>query len=99
MRPYERAGIEPDFHELLADPVLHAVLARDGIDEDTVKAVVRAARIRLGLASPCELVASEEEPELRGRRMPAISGGHDGAGRWTGAGRCLTNGPLRLKCA
>ncbi len=99
MRPYERAGIEPDFHELLADPVLHAVLVRDGITEDTVKAVVRAARIRLGLAAPCELVTREEEVEFRGRRMPAISGGRDGAGRWTGAGRCLTNGPLRLKCA
>ena len=40
MRPYERAGIEPDFQELLADPILHAVMARDGITEETVRAVL-----------------------------------------------------------
>jgi len=98
MRPYESAGIEPDFRELLADPVLHAVMRRDGINEDTIRAVVRAAQIRLGLVAPCELVAGEE-PGLPGGRMPAISGGRDGAGHWPGAGRCHPNGPLRLKCA
>lgn len=98
MRPYERAGIEPDFIELLSDPVLHAVMARDGISEDTLRAVVRAAQVRLGLVSPCELVPYDE-PEFRSRRMPALSGGRDGAGHWPGAGRCHPNGPLRLKCA
>jgi len=98
MRPYERAGIEPDLHELLSDPVLHAVMARDGLTEETIRAVVRAAQIRLGLVAPCELVPNEE-PEFRGRRMPAISGGRDGAGHRPGAGRCHPYGPLRLKCA
>ncbi len=98
MRPYERAGIEPDLQELLADPVLHAVMARDGLTEDTIRAVVRAAQIRLGLVAPCELVPDDEQA-FRGRRMPAISGGRDGAGHWPGAGRCRSTGPLRLKCA
>jgi len=97
MRPYESAGIEPDFRDLLADPVLQAVMRRDGIDEDTIRAIVRAAQIRLGLAAPCALVA--EAPGLRAGRMPAISGGRDGAGHWPGAGRCHPSGPLRLKCA
>jgi hypothetical protein len=101
MRPYERAGIEPDFHELLTDPVLHAVMRRDGVSADKLRAVVRAARVRLGLAAPCELVALDVEPVFRGGRMPAIAGGRDGAGAGhrSGAGRCLSSGPLRLKCA
>lgn len=99
MRPYERAGIEPDFQELLADPILHAVMARDGITEETVRAVVRAAQIRLGLVTRCALVPWDEEPEFRGRRMPAISDGHDDGAPWLGAGRCHFEGPLRLKCA
>jgi hypothetical protein len=101
MRPYERAGIEPDLQELLADPVLHAVMNRDGLSEDTIRAVVRNAQVRLGLVAPCELVELEAaETRFVGGRMPAISGGRDGAGLLRcGAGRCLTNGPLRLKCA
>jgi len=103
MRPYERAGIEPDFREILSDPVFQAVLHRDGLTEETVKAVVRAARIRLGLASPCELVADEPAVavavEERRWRMPAIVGGRDGGAPRLGAGRCLSHGPLRLKCA
>lgn len=98
MRPYERAGIEPDFAEILTDPVLHAVMNRDGISTDTLRAVVLSAQIRLGLVVPCELV-SDEAPMIGGGRMPAISGGRDGAGHWVGAGRCHANGPLRLKCA
>jgi hypothetical protein len=97
MRPYERAGIEPDFSEILSDPVLHAVMNRDGVSQDALRAVVLTAQIRLGLVVPCELV-SDQEP-IRGGRMPAISGGRDGAGQWVGAGRCHANGPLRLKCA
>jgi hypothetical protein len=97
MRPYESAGIEPDFRDLLADPVLQAVMRRDGIDEDTIRAVVRGAQIRLGLVQPCELVA--EKIGWPGGRMPAISGGRDGGGQWSGAGRCHASGPLRLKCA
>ncbi|HEV2675695.1 MAG TPA: hypothetical protein VGV37_14215 [Aliidongia sp.] len=98
MRPYERAGIEPDLHELLSDPVLHAVMDRDGVSAEMLRAVVRIAQVRLGLAVACELV-SDEAPVVEGWRMPAISGGRDGAGHWAGAGRCRTSGPLRLKCA
>jgi hypothetical protein len=101
MRPYERAGIEPDLHELLADPVLHAVMNRDGLSEETIRAVIRNAQVRLGFVAPCELVELEEaEPLFPGARMPAISGSRDGAVLLrSGPGRCLSNGPLRLKCA
>ena len=99
MRPYERAGIEPDFQELLSDPVMLAIMNRDGVSADTLRAVVRAAQVRLGLVAPCELVPLGEEFAFRGGRMPAIAGGRDGAGHLTGAGRCLSSGPLRLKCA
>jgi hypothetical protein len=98
MRPYERAGIEPDFHEILSDPVLHAVMKRDGVSADALRAAVRTAQIRLGLVMPCELV-SDEEPQERSGRMPALAGGRDGAGHWAGAGRCRASGPLHLKCA
>ena len=98
MRPYERAGIEPDLHELLSDPVLHAVMNRDGVSPEALKAAVRAAQVRLGLVVPCELV-SDEEPDQGSRRMPALLGGRDGAGHWAGAGRCRASGPLHLKCA
>ncbi|GGF49982.1 hypothetical protein GCM10011611_65480 [Aliidongia dinghuensis] len=98
MRPYERAGIEPDLQEILTDPVLHAVMKRDGVTTEALRAAVRTAQIRLGLVAPVELVSSEEPQERRGR-MPAIFGGRDGAGPWAGAGRCRASGPLQLKCA
>jgi len=36
-----KAGIEPPLSELLADPVLHALLRRDGITVEDVLAAVR----------------------------------------------------------
>lgn len=39
---------EPAVEELLDDPVLHAVMARDGIDRATLEAVIADARRRLG---------------------------------------------------
>jgi hypothetical protein len=98
MRPYERAGIEPDLTEILSDPTLHAVMNRDGVSVEALCATVRAAQIRLGLVVPCELV-SDENPQGRSGRMPALAGGRDGAGHWAGAGRCRASGPLHLKCA
>ena len=98
MRPFERAGIEPNFQEILTDPVMRAVMNRDGVSADALRATVRTAQIRLGLAAPCELVSDADAHDRRGR-MPAISGGRDGAGHWAGAGRCRASGPLHLKCA
>lgn len=39
---------EPALEELLDDPVLHAVMARDGVDRATLEAVIADARRRLG---------------------------------------------------
>lgn len=43
-----REDPEPVLEELLDDPVLHAVMARDGIDRATLEAVIADARRRLG---------------------------------------------------
>lgn len=43
-----REDPEPALEELLDDPVLHAVMARDGIDRATLEAVIADARRRLG---------------------------------------------------
>lgn len=41
---YAGAGVEPPLREVLADPVVHAVMRRDRIGPDEVWAAVRAAR-------------------------------------------------------
>lgn len=47
-RTYETAGEEPDLHELLADPVIHAVMRRDGVSTAELWAVIRTGRCLLG---------------------------------------------------
>lgn len=42
---------EPALRELLEDPVLEAVLRRDGISRDDLLAQICAARARLGLGA------------------------------------------------
>jgi hypothetical protein len=45
--PYDSAGTEPDLGELLADPVIHAVMRRDGVTLGDLCAVIRTGRDRL----------------------------------------------------
>jgi hypothetical protein len=40
---------EPSLAELLDDPALHALMARDGIDRPTLEAVIADAQRKLGL--------------------------------------------------
>jgi hypothetical protein len=40
---------EPSLDELLDDPALHALMARDGVDRPTLEAVIADARRKLGL--------------------------------------------------
>ena len=40
---------EPSIHDLLGDPVLQILMARDGVSRDELLDVVDAARARLGL--------------------------------------------------
>ncbi|MEA2754303.1 MAG: hypothetical protein QOJ54_592 [Aliidongia sp.] len=47
-KPYDSAGIEPDLIDLLADPVTHAVMRRDGVTLGDLCAVIRTGRRRLG---------------------------------------------------
>jgi hypothetical protein len=48
------AGIEPSLCEALADPLVHAVMRRDGVTRDELVAVIRAAQSRLhDTISPC----------------------------------------------
>lgn len=40
---------EPRIEDLLEDPVLHAILRKDGVSRDDLMAVITNARRRLGL--------------------------------------------------
>ena len=48
-------GIEPDLHDLLADPVVELVMRRDGIVAGDVWAAVQRARSRLRQPRPAEI--------------------------------------------
>jgi hypothetical protein len=70
-RTYETAGEEPDLHELLADPVIQAVMQRDGVSTAELWAVIRTGRCLLGAdcdAPECESAASPLLP--RGWPVP-----------------------------
>jgi hypothetical protein len=46
-QPWRFAGEEPPLGELLADPLLHLVMKRDGVTEAALQAVIEAARGKL----------------------------------------------------
>ena len=46
---YRSAGQEPSLDEVLADPIIHAVMRRDGVSRETLCRVVKGARRNLGL--------------------------------------------------
>ena len=46
---YRSAGQEPSLDEVFADPIIHAVMRRDGVSRETLCHVVKGARISLGL--------------------------------------------------
>jgi hypothetical protein len=47
----DRSDAEPELDELLADPVLHAVLRRDGLSLGDLEAAIAGARARLAGAA------------------------------------------------
>jgi hypothetical protein len=47
MRAYDEAGIEPSIAEVLAEPIVHAVMRRDSISEATLVGFIKEARKRL----------------------------------------------------
>lgn len=40
-------GVEPRLTEVLRDPIVHAVMARDGVTEDELRSVIRLAQRNL----------------------------------------------------
>ncbi len=50
--PYADGGIEPTLDDLMSDPLTAAVMRRDGVSPETLKAVVMSARETLRSRSP-----------------------------------------------
>jgi hypothetical protein len=50
-RPYEDAGEEPNLADVLADPVIHAVMGRDGVTLAELSSVIRDGRRRLAVGT------------------------------------------------
>lgn len=47
VRTYDEAGIEPSIAEVLAEPIVRAVMRRDSISEATLVKVIDEARSKL----------------------------------------------------
>jgi hypothetical protein len=56
-QPYGVAGIEPGLCDMLADPLVHLVMRRDGVSPAALKAVIVLARAKLG-AGLCDCLAA-----------------------------------------
>ena len=55
--PWAGAGIEPSLAEVLADPLIHLIMRRDGVTPPELRAVVDAAKARLGAGRCCRCAA------------------------------------------
>jgi len=56
-RNWLEAGAEPALDDVLADPLVHLVMRRDGVSPAQLGAVVAAARARLGGGRCCRCAA------------------------------------------
>jgi hypothetical protein len=66
------AGCEPSLDEVLADPLVHLVMRRDGVTPQALCGVIADARVGLRAASPasCRATrAAERAPVARQRRV------------------------------
>ena len=64
---------EPSLAELFDDPLLHAVMARDGVSRAHLEAVVDRARRRLGLAADGDRAFPQSElTEREASPAPAL---------------------------
>ena len=50
---------EPLLDELLDDPIVQAVMARDGVDRPTLERLIRRTQRRLGFPAPSALFEAE----------------------------------------
>jgi hypothetical protein len=55
--PWARAGIEPRLEEVLADPLVHQVMRRDGVTEAALRGVIDRAQARRPSAFCCRCAA------------------------------------------
>jgi hypothetical protein len=55
-RLWRKAGEEPDLAEVLADPLVHLVMRRDGVSLAQLQSVIARARVALR-AGPCRCAA------------------------------------------
>ena len=55
-RNWMEAGVEPGLCDVLADPLVHLVMRRDGVTQGELRGVVARARVTLGVA-PCRCAA------------------------------------------
>ena len=72
-RRYIDAGAEPSLLEMIADPIVHAVMRRDGVTRDDLIALLRRT------------AAAVEDRELRGARFLLRP---DGGSSQVAAGPC-----------
>lgn len=56
-RKWSEAGVEPDLAEVLADPLVHRVMRRDGVTLAELKAVIARGRAALGIELCCRCAA------------------------------------------
>ena len=56
-QPYGVASIEPGLCDMLADPLVHLLMRRDGVSPAALKAVIILARAKLG-AGHCDCLAA-----------------------------------------
>ena len=56
-RKWSEAGIEPGLAEVLADPLVHRVMRRDGVTMVELKTVIARARAALGIEPCCRCAA------------------------------------------
>ncbi len=54
---YRSAGVEPRLDEVLGDPLVHLVMARDGVGLAELQAVIANAQCRLRIC-PCSRIAA-----------------------------------------
>ncbi|OAN51329.1 hypothetical protein A6A04_16260 [Paramagnetospirillum marisnigri] len=56
--PFARAGDEPALADLLADPILHALMRRDRLTEGDLRTAIERARAALRMSGYGNLYAS-----------------------------------------
>jgi hypothetical protein len=62
---YSCAGQEPRLDEVFADPIVQALMQRDGVSRETLCRVVQTARLTLGLVPEGVVPLPCAPPEMR----------------------------------